>query len=180
MELFIKRMWGKKNNEGNYIGGTEDTLLLIDYFGKQTESKLLLRKVLSDIHLDVLLEKGFVGNGDVYFAETEPHNTYFDFAINVVIDLSAILLENLKSSVVDMNLLDEDKKYSNKFTISTSKEDVKLLKKTLDKFIVAPQDYELAEPLSEKDWQKLIADCIVISNSLSEYINLAITNRDNA
>lgn len=179
MELFIKKMWGKKYNKDNYIGGTEDTLLLIDYFGKQTESKLLLHKILSDIHLDTLLEKGFVGNGDVHFVETEPHNTYFDFAINVVIDLSAILLENLKNSLIDMNLLDGDRKYSNRFTISASQKDVKLLISALDKFIVAPQNYELTEPLSEKSLQKLIEDCKEISNSLSEYINLAITSRDN-
>lgn len=176
MELFIKKLWGKKYSKDNYIGGTEDTLLLIDYFGKQTESKLSLHKILFDIHLYILLEKGFVGNGDVYFTETEPHNTYFDTAINVVIDLSAILLENLKNSLVDMNLLDGDRKYSNKFTISTSQEDVRLLIKALDKFIVAPQDYELTEPLSEKSFQKLIADCKEISNSLNEYINLAITS----
>ena len=93
-----------------------------------------------------------------------------------MIDLSAILLENLKNSLVDMNLLDGDRKYSNKFTISTSQEDVRLLIKALDKFIVAPQDYELTEPLSEKSFQKLIADCKEISNSLNEYINLAITS----
>lgn len=176
MELFIKKLWSKKYDKDNYIGGTEDTLLLIDYFGKQRESKLLLHKILFDIHLDTLLEKGFVGNGDVFFAETESHNTYFDYAINVVIDLSAILLESLKSSLVDMNLLDGDRKYSNKFTISASQEDVKLLIKALDKFIVAPQDYELTKPLSEKSFQKLIADCKKISNSLSVYINLAITS----
>ena len=179
MELFISKLWGKQHNEDNYIGGTEDTLLLIDYLGKQTESNLVLCKILSDIHLDTLLEKGFVGNGDVYFVETGSHSTYFDFAINVVIDLSAILLENLKNSHVDMNLLDGDGKYSNKFAISASLEDAELLIKTLDKFIIAPHNYELTEPLSEKSLQKLIADCKEISNRLSESINSAIISREN-
>ena len=56
MELYIKKLWGKQSNKDNYIGGTEDSLLLIDYFGKQTESKLQLFKILSDIHLDILLK----------------------------------------------------------------------------------------------------------------------------
>lgn len=172
MELYIKKLWGKQSNKDNYIGGTEDSLLLIDYFGKQTESKLQLFKILSDIHLDILLEKEFAGNGDVYFKETGLYNTHFDFAINVVIDLSAILLENLKNSLVNMELLDGDRKYSNKFTIAALPEDVQLLLKALDRFIAAPQNYELAGTMNEKNLQKLIEQCQEINNGLRECMSL--------
>ena len=33
MELYIKKWWG------NYIGGCDDSLLLLDYFGNQEQYK---------------------------------------------------------------------------------------------------------------------------------------------
>ena len=44
--LFISRWWG------NYIGGCDDSLLLLDYFGKSASETLTLRQILKDIHLD--------------------------------------------------------------------------------------------------------------------------------
>ena len=51
MELYIKKWWG------NYVGGCDDTFLLLDYFGSQKQSNLELSKILSDIHLNTLLKK---------------------------------------------------------------------------------------------------------------------------
>lgn len=54
MELYIKKWWG------NYVGGCDDSFLLLDYFGNQKQSSLELSKILSDIHLNTLLKEDSV------------------------------------------------------------------------------------------------------------------------
>lgn len=84
MELYIKKWWG------NYVGGCDDTFLLLDYFGSQKQSNLELSKILSDIHLNTLLKENSVNEGDIYFSINESYEPHFDMAIDVIIDLSAI------------------------------------------------------------------------------------------
>ena len=116
MELYIKKWWG------NYVGGCDDTFLLLDYFGSQKQSNLELSKILSDIHLNTLLKENSVNEGDIYFSINESYEPHFDMAIDVIIDLSAILLESIKNGKVDIKELDPNSKYSNFFSISTSKD----------------------------------------------------------
>ena len=112
MELYIKKWWG------NYVGGCDDTFLLLDYFGSQKQSNLELSKILSDIHLNTLLKENSVNEGDIYFSINESYEPHFDMAIDVIIDLSAILLESIKNGKVDIKELDPNSKYSNFFSIS--------------------------------------------------------------
>ena len=100
MELYIKKWWG------NYVGGCDDTFLLLDYFGSQKQSNLELSKILSDIHLNTLLKENSVNEGDIYFSINESYEPHFDMAIDVIIDLSAILLESIKNGKVDIKELD--------------------------------------------------------------------------
>ena len=165
MELYIKKWWG------NYVGGCDDSLLLLDYFGKQTQSNLELSKILSDIHLDVLLKENSINGGDVYFCVEKTHEPHFDMAVDVVIDLSAILLESIKNGMVDIKHLDSSSKYSNSFSISASKDDAMLLLSGLNNFINTPQEYELAEFMDESELQELVNDCKEISSLLSNCMN---------
>ena len=149
MELYIKKWWG------NYVGGCDDTFLLLDYFGSQKQSNLELSKILSDIH----------------FSINESYEPHFDMAIDVIIDLSAILLESIKNGKVDIKELDPNSKYSNFFSISTSKDDAMLLLSGLNKFINAPQEYELADFMDESELEELVGDCKEISGILTNCIS---------
>ena len=165
MELYIKKWWG------NYVGGCDDTFLLLDYFGSQKQSNLELSKILSDIHLNTLLKENSVNEGDIYFSINESYEPHFDMAIDVIIDLSAILLESIKNGKVDIKELDPNSKYSNFFYISTSKDDAMLLLSGLNKFINAPQEYELADFMDESELEELVGDCKEISGILTNCIS---------
>lgn len=165
MELYIKKWWG------NYVGGCDDTFLLLDYFGSQKQSNLELSKILSDIHLNTLLKENSVNEGDIYFSINESYEPHFDMAIDVIIDLSAILLESIKNGKVDIKELDPNSKYSYFFSISTSKDDAMLLLSGLNKFINAPQEYELADFMDESELEKLVGDCKEISGILTNCIS---------
>ena len=165
MELYIKKWWG------NYVGGCDDTFLLLDYFGSQKQSNLELSKILSDIHLNTLLKENSVNEGDIYFSINESYEPHFDMAIDVIIDLSAILLESIKNGKVDIKELDPNSKYSNFLSISTSKDDAMLLLSGLNKFINAPQEYELADFMDESELEELVGDCKEISGILTNFIS---------
>ncbi|WP_418813330.1 imm68 putative immunity domain-containing protein [Paraprevotella clara] len=165
MELYIKK-W-----RGNYVGGCDDSFLLLDYFGNQKQSSLELSKILSDIHLNTLLKEDSVNEGDAYFKINESYEPHFDMAINVIIDLSAILLESIKNGKIDIKELDPDSEYTNSFSISTSKDDAMLLLSGLDKFINAPQEYELADFMDESELEELVGDCKEISGILTNCIS---------
>ena len=165
MELYIKKWWG------NYIGGCDDSFLLLDYFGKQTQSNLELSKILSDIHLDTLLKENAINGGDAYFQSGETYKPHFNMAVDVVIDLSAILLESIKNGTVDIKRLNSSSKYSNSFSISTSKDDVVLLLSGLNNFINASKESELEDFLDESELQELVSDCREISSLLNDCMN---------
>lgn len=165
MELYIKKWWG------NYVGGCDDSLLLLDYFGTQEQSNFKLSEILSDIHLNTPLKEDAVNGGDVYFSIDESKEPHFDMAIDVVIDLSAILLESIKNGEVDIKKLDPSSEYSNKFSISTSKDDAMLLLNALNKFIHTPEEYELANFMDESELEELVNDCKEISSILTDCIN---------
>ena len=165
MELYIKKWWG------NYVGGCDDTFLLLDYFGSQKQSNLELSKILSDIHLNTLLKENSVNEGDIYFSINNSNQLHFYKAIDVIIELSDILLESIKYGKVDIKELDHNSKFSNFFYISTSKDDAMLLLSGLNKFINAPQEYELADFMDESELEELVGDCKEISGILTNCIS---------
>lgn len=112
-----------------------------------------------------------MNEGDAYFKINESYEPHFDMAINVIIDLSAILLESIKNEKIDIKELDPDSEYTNSFSISTSKDDAMLLLSGLDKFINAPQEYELADFMDESELEELVGDCKEISGILTNCIS---------
>ena len=162
--LFISKWWG------NYIGGCDDSLLLLDYFGKSASETMTLRQIFEDIHLDCVLESGEIENADLYFELESEYKPHFEMSINVIIDLSAILLECLHNEQVTISDLDKSTKYRKRIAISAEKQDISLLKKGLDKFINAPQSFELADFLSENELSELISDCQSVSHELNTFI----------
>ena len=160
-DLFINKWWG------NYIGGCDDSFLLLDYFGTSPASTWTLRQIFEDMHLDLALESGDIENSDLYFEQEKGYEPHFDMAIDVVIDLSAILLECLHNQQVVIKNLDESTKYRKTIIISASKQDILLLKNGLDKFINTPLSFDLANMMSENDLTELIHDCKAVSNELN-------------
>ena len=100
-----------------------------------------------------------MNEGDIYFSINESYEPHFDMAIDVIIDLSAILLVSINIGKVVIKELDPNSKYSNFLSISTSKDDAMLLLSGLNKFINAPQEYELADFMDESEFEELVGDC---------------------
>ncbi|WP_304523576.1 imm68 putative immunity domain-containing protein [Bacteroides faecichinchillae] len=57
--------------------------------------------------MNVLLKEDSVNEGDAYFSINESKELHFDMVIDVVIELSAILLESTKNKEVDIKIRSE-------------------------------------------------------------------------
>ncbi|MDR2967266.1 MAG: hypothetical protein LBU74_04900 [Methanobacteriaceae archaeon] len=162
--LFINKWWG------NYIGGCDDSFLLLDYFGTSPSDNWSLKQIYEDIHLDSAFESGDIENADLYF-ELEPGlEGNFNMGIDVIIDLSAILLECLHNKQVAIRDLDKSSEYEKNITISTTKQDILLLKNGLNEFINNPQSSELAVMVGEHELAEIVHDCKAVNDELGAFI----------
>lgn len=163
--MYIDKWWG------NYIGGSDDSLLLLDYFGTRNISHFELNIILEDTGLASLLKNGGMENGDLSFKVNEGYIPHFNMAVDVLTDLSAIVLECLQSGKVAITDLDSSSKYPQTITIDCQKEDIKLLIDGLEKFIGNPEIFQLADMMDEESLKELVSDCREVYLSLNTFLD---------
>lgn len=162
--MYIDRWWG------NYAGGSDDSFLLLDYLGSRPDSRLSLHQILKDLHLHELLKNNKLSEGDAYFEMGEGYVPHFDMAVDVLVDLSAILLESLHEGSFKIQDLDKSSKDVRTYSIESNEEDVLLLLDNLEHFIQNASLYEISELMDEESLSELLSDCAEIKNELKSYI----------
>ena len=162
--MYIEKWWG------SYAGGSDDSFLLLDYFGSRPDSRLSLHRILKDLHLHELLKDNKLSDGDAYFEMREGYVPHFDMAVDVLIDLSTVLLESLHSGSFAIQDLDKSSKDVRTYFIESNKEDLLLLIDNLEHFIQNTVLYEISELMDEESLSELVNDCTEIKNELKSYI----------
>ncbi len=161
--MYISKWWG------DLIGGSDDSLALIDYLEQLDLSDLTLNQILKDLGFDVLFSEGDLKNGgNIGFDRRSASGMFrveLDIACSVLIDLSAIVLECLKSGYVDLHDLDESRE-PRKLYMDASEEKRKLLRDELDKFSRNPLSYDLAELVPTDDMRELAEKARIIADDL--------------
>jgi hypothetical protein len=166
--MYIDKWWG------HYVGGCDDSFLLLDYFGGKAVGELTLNRILQDLHLVELLTSDTLAAGDAYWIVVAPDHEpfpgvfepHFDMPIDVVVDLSAIVVECLHNGSISIRELHKRTKYEQIISISTTKEDIALLKRGLDSFIQSPKEFDISEFLSEEELSEMLSACKEISAEL--------------
>lgn len=158
-DLYISAWWG------NYVGGCDDSLLLLDYFKAKKSPELSLKNVLDDLNLTVALKSNDWENNALSWKANERFQPDFDLVASVVIDLSAIVLESIKSGKIDLNLLDS---YNNgTFVLQIDTESLKLLLSGLSFFIESKHPFCGFGYVMDLDQvEELIQDCKAIRDEL--------------
>lgn len=159
--MYIEKYWG------NYIGGTDDSLTLLDYLIDKQKTEILLSEIFADTGLDKL-------NWD--FRKTEPGLEYkgqdggereFDYAIDLVTDLAALILECSVNGSVSLGELLNDGN-GNIVRITFTQEEKNLMKTALADFVKAPLTYDLHEMVPDEDMQEMAHDCENLRKDLCE------------
>lgn len=160
----------------NYIGDTDDSLTLLTYLADKQKEEISLEEIFSDIGLDKL-------NGDFHQSdepltvvlkniESDYEEPYaeFEFAIDIITDLAALLLECKINESVDLSELLEDDLDTNvsKICITGTSKEHELINKALTDFISDPLTYDLSEMVDEEDLQEMAEICEELRKELYE------------
>lgn len=158
----------------NYIGDSDDSLTLVEYLADKQKKEISLGEIFSDIGLDRL-------NGDFRRNEepltavlTNMESDYdepeveFYYAIDIIMDLAALLLECKVSGSVDLCELsgEELDTLTPDIHITATSEEHELIDKALMDFVSEPLAYDLSEMCPEEDMLKMAEICEELRNEL--------------
>ena len=157
----IEKYWG------NYIGSTDDSLTLLEYLMDKKKAEISLSEIFTDIGLDKL---------NWNFRKTEPALGYTDqdgweypfyYAIDVVTDLAALMLECKINGDVSLMQLFYGKEGS-VVCISSTREEKAAIIKVLDDFAKNPLAYDLSEMVPDDDMREMAQVCENLCKELCE------------
>ena len=152
-KMYIDKYWG------NYIGGTDDSLNLIEFLKDQDQDEISLSEIFAKIGLDKQNWDFHQTVEYLVFTYPEGWEMDFHFAIDLVTDLAAILLECSVSGAVDLHDLDEYIASSRLIRVTATPEEHAAMNRALSDFVRDPLSYDLHELVPEEDMFAMAEDC---------------------
>ena len=168
-QMYIKKYWG------NFIGGSDDSLNLVAFLEDQKQEEIPLSEIFAKIGLD---KQNWDFRQTVEYLEFTHSNGVemdFHFAIDVVTDLAAILLECSVSGSVNLQDLDEYNTPARRIRITATPEEHDAMNKALADFAQNPLEYDLSEMMDDEEIQEMARDVEALRKELYE---AAGRNRD--
>ena len=160
--MYITKYWG------NFIGGSDDSLNLVAFLEDQKQEEIPLSEIFAKIGLD---KQNWDFRQTVEYLEFTHSNGVemdFHFAIDVVTDLAAILLECSVSSRVDLQDLDEYNAPARRIRITATPEEHDAMNKALADFAQNPLEYDLSEMMDDEEIQEMARDVEALRKELYE------------
>ena len=144
-KMYIKKYWG------NFIGGSDDSLNLVAFLEDQKKEEIPLSEIFSKIGLDKQNWDFRQTVEYLEFTHSDGVEMDFHFAIDVVTDLAAILLECSVSGSVNLQNLDEYNTPARRIRITATPEEHDAMNKSLADFVHAPLEYDISEMMGEDE-----------------------------
>ena len=167
--MYIKKYWG------NFIGGSDDSLNLVAFLEDQKKEEMPLSEIFAKIGLDKQNWNFRQTVGYLEFTHSNGVEMDFHFAIDVVTDLAAILLECSVSGGVDLHDLDEYNTAHRRIRITATSEEHDAMNKALADFAQNPLSYDLHEMMDDEEIREMARDIEALRKELYE---AAGRNRD--
>ena len=167
--MYIKKYWG------NFIGGSDDSLNLVAFLEDQKKEEIPLSEIFTKIGLDKQNWDFRQTVEYLEFTHSDGVEMDFHFAIDVVTDLAAILLECSVSGSVNLQDLDEYNTSSRRIRITATPEEHDAMNKALADFAQNPMEYDLSEMMDDEEIHEMARDVEALRKELYE---AAGRNRD--
>ena len=167
--MHIKKYWG------NFIGGSDDSLNLVAFLEDLKKEEISLSEIFAKSGLK---KQNWDFRQTVEYLEFTHSNGVemdFHFAIDVVTDLAAILLECSVSGSVNLQDLDEYNTPARRIRITATPEEHDAMNKALADFAQNPLEYDLSEMMDDEEIRKMAWDVGALRKELYE---AAGRNRD--
>ena len=160
--MYIGKYWG------NFIGGSDDSLNLVAFLEDQKKEEIPLSEIFAKIGLD---KQNWDFHQTVEYLEFTHSNGVeidFHFAIDVVTDLAAILLECSVSGGVNLHDLDEYNTPSRRIRVTATAEEHDAMDKALADFAQAPLSYDLHDLMSDEEIEEMAHQVAALRKELYE------------
>lgn len=158
--MYIEKYWG------NYIGGTDDSLTLLDYLTDKQKAEIPLSEIFADTGLNKQ-NWDFHTSPNLGYTDAEGGEHDFYYAINLITDLAALMLECSVNGRVSLGeLLDEED--GEMVRITFTEEEKNAMNEALADFAKEPLTYDLHEMVPEEDMQEMAQDCESLRKELCE------------
>ena len=148
-QMYIKKYWG------NFIGGSDDSLNLVAFLEDQKKEEIPLSEIFAKIGLDKQNWDFRQTVEYLEFTHSDGVEMDFHFAIDVVTDLAAILLECSVSGSVNLQDLDEYNTPARRIRITATPEEHDAMNKSLADFAQSPLTYDLHEMMDDEEIQEM-------------------------
>ena len=168
-QMYIKKYWG------NFIGGSDDSLNLVAFLEDQKKEEIPLSEIFAKIGLDKQNWNFRQTVEYLEFTHSDGVEMDFHFAIDVVTDLAAILLECSVSGSVNLQDLDEYNTPIRRIRITATPEEHEAMDKALADFAQSPLTYDLHEMMDDEEIQEMAHHVEALRKELYE---AAGRNRD--
>ena len=168
-QMYIKKYWG------NFIGGSDDSLNLVAFLEDQKKEEIPLSEIFAKIGLDKQNWDFRQTVEYLEFTHSDGVEMDFHFAIDVVTDLAAILLECSVSGSVNLQDLDEYNPPARHIRITVTPEEHDAMNKALADFAHNPLEYDLSEMMDNEEIQEMARD---VESLRKELYEAAGRNRD--
>ena len=161
-QMYIKKYWG------NFIGGSDDSLNLVAFLEDQKKEEIPLSEIFAKIGLDKQNWDFRQTVEYLEFTHSDGVEMDFHFAIDVVTDLAAILLECSVSGSVNLQDLDEYNTPARHIRITVTPEEHDAMNKALADFAHNPLEYDLSEMMDNEEIQEMARDVESLRKELYE------------
>ena len=160
--MYIKKYWG------NFIGGSDDSLTLVAFLVDQKKEEIPLSEIFAKIGLDKQNWDFRQTVEYLEFTHSDGVEMDFHFAIDVVTDLAAILLECSVSGSVNLQDLDEYNTPARRIRITATPEEHDAMNKALADFAQNPLEYDISEMMGEDEITDMAYQVEILRKELYE------------
>lgn len=158
--MYIEKYWG------NYIGGTDDSMTLVDYLIEKQKPEITLSEIFADTGLNDL-NWDFRTSSNLEYTDSKGREYEFYYAIDLITDLAALLLECSVNGSVSLGELSDDETEA-AVCITFTEEEKNAINHALSDFVKEPLAYDLHEMVPDEEMQEMAQDCEKLRSELCE------------
>ena len=142
--MYITKYWG------DFIGGSDDSLSLVDFLDDLNKEEITLKEIFTGIGLDRQNMDFRQTVENLGFTNSNGLEIDFNYAIDIVTDLAAILLECKISGYVNLRELYDNEDAQNRcIRIVATEEEYTGIKAALEDFVKNSKSYDLYEMIDD-------------------------------
>ena len=142
--MYIAKYWG------DFIGGSDDSLSLIEFLEDLNKEEITLKEIFTGIGLDRQNMDFRQTVENLGFTNSIGQEIDFNYAIDIVTDLAAILLECKNNGHVNIGELYGNEDEQNRcIRVVATEEEYIAIKDALEDFVKNPKSYDLYEMIGD-------------------------------